>query len=769
MKGSQISVKALDYSSGIPSSLVTLNIESEIIFTDSILYVGKVFPLLVWTDTALKTISINIIGVEHVSRFRIRDNGEQIERVSVHAHHAAKDQIHLLVHYQFKTSHSAEVYHVDFSNRSTKKAYDMPSSGGHGVFSVSAQGDTVYFTRITDTGIKLFSSLQKDELASWPTNKKTDHCTAQPKTVLHAVSEVVSKGMSKFAVRSALVLPTGDLEMIRNGEHVWLRPESLAGVIAAAFIEPFEERILAAELAMESHSSLPSAYTHRVKRHLGALKHFPAWAISLSSGFISSFLGAYSSGAEHIPDGFGFHKLVIVVTESGRLIALDTSNQGRVVWNTDLVGLSSGHHWGPISIESENNTALIRGQEGEFWRVLISNGTVIEHQPRDMSGCFKIAVAVLDSFGEKLLVPAREDGTLGYYSKSKIREGTIIVTHGNQGAVRGWSITSDTDPVMAWEFWPVSGDVVTDVVMRPIHDPVASVGKALGDRNVLYKYINSNILLIITSNSEDSKVTVNLLDSASGNILHTAMHWNIDVTQTIEAVVSENWVAYSLFGDVMDPFQESRESGHSTLRGFQLIVSELYLSRFYNERGHLDFRYNFSSIYPNTISNGMSTYSPYVISQAYLIPGPISHLSTTSTLQGITPHSLLCFLPHQNALVSIPRMVLDPRRPVGRDPSPAELEEGLFKHKSILEFESKWVLSHKREILSLRGIITSPSLLESTSLIFSYGKVDVFGTRVAPIGGFDMLGKGFNKLHLLGTVTALAIGTGFVAPMVSIP
>lgn len=770
-KGSKIIVKALDSSSGKQTGLVTLKIDNEIVSPDSILYIGKAFPILIWTDAALKVLNINIIGSEHIFSFEIRhNNNEQVGRVFVHALHTDGYQVHLLVHYQSKTSHSAEVYHVDLSSRSANKAYDLPSFSGFGAFSASAQDGMVYFTRITEIEITLFSSLQKDELAAWPIRKKTCHDLPYPQAVSHAVSEVVSKGMSKYAIRSALILPTGDLELIRNGEHVWLRPESLAGVTAAAFIEPLEERSLAAELAIESHSSLSTAYIHRVKRHLRALKYFSAWAMSSSSEFKASFFRAHLSGAEPtILDGFGFRKMVIVATESGRLIALDTLDQGRVIWNTDLIEFSSGHQRGAMSIESEIDTALIRGHEGEFWRVLISNGTVIQHQPGETFSGSTVPVAVLDTLGEKLLVSVKEDGTLGSYPKGKAREGTIIVTRGSRGAVRGWAITSDTDPVMAWEFWPVSGDVVTHVVMRPVHDPVASIGKALGDRNVLYKQINAHILLIITTDSEDSKVTVNLLDSASGRILHTAMHWNVDSTQPVEAIASENWFAYTFFGDITSHFQENTETKDSNSKGFQLIVSELYKSQYHNHRGPLDFRSNFSSIYPNTIHNGISTYSPHIVSQAYSIPGPISHLSVTSTFQGITPRSLLCFLPYQNALASVPRTVLDPRRPVGREPYPAELEEGLSKHNPLLEFEPKWILNHKRVILGLRGIITSPSLLESTCLVFSYGTTDIFGTRVAPIGAFDMLGKGFNKLQLLVTVTALAIGTGVVAPLVGLP
>lgn len=772
MKAPKISVKTLDTSSGKQTGLITLSIDREIVSAESFLYFGAASPLLIWTDNALKVLNINVIGIEHISSFNIlRRNDEQVERVFIHAPLAKGTQIHFLVHYQSEKSHWAEVYHVDLSFQSTVKAYELPLSSGFGAFSASIEGATVFFTRVTETEIKLFSSLHKDELAHWPIRNENHHGSAHPKVVSHAVSEVVFKGASKYAVRCALVLPTGDWELVRNGDYVWLRPESLAGVIAAAFIEPFQERGLADELAIESHSSLSTAYVHRVKRHLKALKYLPAWTQSWASGLKKrNFLGGHLSETEpSVPDAFGFRKLVIVATENGRLIALDTGRLGRVVWNTNLIDLPPEQKWEVLSIDSENDTILIRGQEEEFWRVQSFNGTVIQHQPGRMSHGSNLTVSVLDALGEKLVITVKDDGYLVDHPKSNTREGTIIVTRGIQGVVRGWSITPDTDPVIAWEFWPAPGEVIAKVVIRPGHDPVASIGKALGDRNVLYKFINPNIVLIITANPEASTVTVSLLDSASGNTLHTAKHSNIDTTHPIEAIASENWVAYSLFGEAADPFQQSIEGGHPKPRGFQLIVSELYKSEYPNERGPVDSISNFSSIYPNRISSGISIHSPYVISQAYSIPGPISHISTTSTLQGITPRSLLCFLPFLNALISIPRSALDPRRPVGRDPSPTELEEGLFRYNPLLEFDPKWVISHKREILSVRGIVTSPSLLESTSLVFSYGKIDIFGTRVTPIGGFDILGKGFSKLQLVGTVIALAIGTGVVAPMVSFP
>ena len=55
--------------------------------------------------------------------------------------------------------------------------------------------------------------------------------------------------------------------------------------------------------------------------------------------------------------------------------------------------------------------------------------------------------------------------------------------------------------------------------------------------------------------------------------------------------------------------------------------------------------------------------------------------------------------------------------------------------------------------------------MESTSLVLAYG-IDIFGTRVTPSAAFDILGKAFNKLSLVATVAALAVGVFVLAPMV---
>lgn len=56
-------------------------------------------------------------------------------------------------------------------------------------------------------------------------------------------------------------------------------------------------------------------------------------------------------------------------------------------------------------------------------------------------------------------------------------------------------------------------------------------------------------------------------------------------------------------------------------------------------------------------------------------------------------------------------------------------------------------------------------MLESTSLVLAHG-LDLFLTRIAPSNTFDVLNESFNKLQLVLTVVALAVGVLITKPMV---
>lgn len=117
-----------------------------------------------------------------------------------------------------------------------------------------------------------------------------------------------------------------------------------------------------------------------------------------------------------------------------------------------------------------------------------------------------------------------------------------------------------------------------------------------------------------------------------------------------------------------------------------------------------------------------------------------------------------------NKIQSYSRHLLDPRRP-RRKPTNSELEEGLTQYDPVLPDNPKCVLSHSYDVAQTRRITTAPSLLESTSLVLSEG-LDIFLTRTAPSGTFDLLREGFNKKQLVLTIAGLIVGILVTRPIV---
>ncbi|KAL9128838.1 MAG: hypothetical protein Q9217_002564 [Psora testacea] len=768
LKGSKIKTTELDPTTGKQVGQPdTLNSESEVL-EDLILYAGRIgdVPAIIWSDKSFNMVRVASLLKKHTVTIDVpSNNGSPIDKIIVHAPRNTAAQPHFLLHFQGLDSHWAQIYHLDPATGAAKKACELPSQAGTGAFSTSNQGSDVYFVRHTASEVSLVSSTSAHSLSVWKVPTKSQAETTERRDISHAVTEVVRKVGPKFSIRSALALRSGDWELIRNGESLWVRPESLTGVVAAAFTEIPQGEDLAQELAVEGQYNFILAYAHRLRRHIRDIQYLPGWIEEYYNSLLAIVSGNEASGSRRSlrRDKFGFNKIVVFATGRGRLAALDTGNHGRVIWNNQAVTLRLDAKWDVIGMNAEDDSLLIRAAGGEFLRVESSTGKIIEYQRGVPITGVNTLAAVIDVRGQQALIPINTDGSLGRIPQADFGEGTIVVTRSDGNRLKGWSLSKPAKAVLVWQFVPFAGEI-REVLHRPAHDPVASMGKALGDRNVLFKYLNPNVILITAVDTQASTVTFYLLDSISGALLYSVSHSDVDINQSISSTISENFFAYSLFSKTVsqDPLQVDQQN----LKGYQLVISELYESPYPNDRGPLGSSSNFSSTQPMQAGEDETRNSPHVISQSFFIPGPISHLSMTSTLQGITPRSLLCVVPHLNALIAIPRHIINPRRPVGRDPTTAEIEEGLFRYNAMLEFEPKWSLNHKREYMGLSNVLTNPSLLESTSLIFAYGDADIFGTRLSPIGGFDILGKGFSKLQLVVTVTALAVGTSVLAPLV---
>ncbi|OAX82592.1 hypothetical protein ACJ72_03056 [Emergomyces africanus] len=718
-KGYKIKVTTLDLKTGHQTSHYTLSSEGEISSPESIIFVGanSISPLIVWADSTWKTIKINVIGNKSIHSLDIENNsGEDIRKVEFHAPRALNAEPHFLIHYATKSKSWAEVYHTDIKSAAISRAYQLPIVAESSVFTTSNTDANVYFTRVTKTDISVVSSASHGILARWSPSKVITE------NARHAVSEVVARG-STYAVRFAQVLESGDWMLVRNGEVAWSRSEILTEAVAVSWADVNGGEKLAQALEIEGHKSLVGAYIHRLKRHAKELEGFPTWLRELPVRVLSSFVTSDSSDL----NSFGLGKLVIVATRKGYVLAIDYANKGKVAWKTKAARSQNGD-WKVKAISTSHSVATVYVEDGSFVKVNISSGKVLERgSPFETLE----SIALIPSGGNPVAVRVQAGGVPDL-SSVPVDSNTFIVTL-NGGRVLGWNSVNPKVPV--WEFVPAEGQKLINAIARSPHDPVASIGKVLGDRSVLYKYLNPNLALLTAVG--DTTASFYLLDAVSGQVLHSITQTGVDTNQPIASALSENWYTYSLWADVTDS---------SDSKGYQLVVSELYESPIPNDRGPLNDAANYSSIHTDS---GISR--PH----HGRLPDPPRHNYQTITLRAASL---------ETASSGIPRQLLDPRRPMGRSPTANEAEEGLTQYAPFLEFDGRWFLTHSREVIGVRDIESSPTLLESTSLVFAYG-LDVFGTRIHPSQAFDILGKGFSKVQLVSTVVALGIGVAMLAPL----
>jgi ER membrane protein complex subunit 1 len=723
--GSKLRVTSLSPITGKKIDQYTLSSEGEVQASEHVLYAGAntAAPLLAWTDKSNKAFKVNIIGTKGVSTFNAPTQ-EAVERMILHAPNRVNSLVHFLIEYQTATGHSAEVFHVDLKWYALSKAYSLPHLKSKGTFTTTTSDANVYFTRITREDVTVVSSVSHGILGRWPVKLSSALVGAYP---VHGASEVVMKGASASAVRSAVLFSNGQWALVRNGEIAWCRPEFLSRSTSAVWADLPETEALAHELEVEGHQDLITAYIHRLKRHVRDLEHLPGWLQNIPNRVLGSLTGQSQESKikEVKSDTFGFHKLVVLATSAGQLAALDVGSQGKLVWQSDLTQLAAATAFEVPSLRAYRGYVEVKysADLGTFY----INSTTGETVPSEN-------------------IPEKHAAVQDHRS--------LISFVSVDGQLKGF-LGSETATEAVWTFTPPNGEKIVSYIARPAKDPVASIGRVLGDRRVLYKYLNPNLVLVTAVLESAKTASFYLLDSASGQLLHSITHADVDVSQPMPSTLSENWLSYSLVID--------GASGASS-RGYQLVVAELFESPLPDDRGPLGASSNSSTLQPSDASGDVA--KPYVLSQTYQIPELISHMTVTQTSQGITSRELLVTLPRSNSIVGIPRHVIDPRRPIGRDPTSQEQSEGLTKYAPLILFDPKWHLNHKYEVAGVQNVITSESGLESTSLVFAYG-FDVFGTRVAPSFAFDVLGKGFNKIQMLLTVAALFVGVLFVAPLVS--
>ncbi|XP_058792034.1 ER membrane protein complex subunit 1 isoform X2 [Phymastichus coffea] len=530
---------------------------------------------------------------------------------------------------------------------------------------------------------------------------------------------------------------------------IWTREEALANIVAVEIVElPMSDRDQAIETEFdikESHDvdsswDIFGMLIRRLSSQANQIKVFMQGAL----GFEPQ---QSNQRADLVRDKFGLHKMIVAVTSSGKLYGIE-SKKGEIIWQSrvnKIGGLSQDSNKIVLYVQRGSRhfphppQCALLATDDTTGNGIIYTFNAINGQPLDrltklnyrikqsillhaLTDTFLRGIVILDEHDRAHVFPESASAV----ATSAGRNTYIFTADRKTGVLSGYSLAySNSQNLVAHKVWELvfspKTQRITHVASKNPIERVHSQGRVLSDRSVLYKYINPNLVAVVTKGIDT--LNLYLLDVVSGSMIFSIVHKR--TKGPVHIVHSENWVVYSYFND------KSRRTEIATL--------ELYEGKTQSNT--------------TTFSSLTNTKLPIVERQAFIFPSSIDSMQETITEKGITSKHILVALANGGVL-ELPWILVDPRRPV----NPEMREEGVIPYMPELPIHMDGIINYNQSISRVSGIHTSPSGLESTCLVFVHG-LDLFYTRVAPSKTFDVLKEDFDYYLIVIVLAALLISS----------
>ncbi|KAF9437149.1 hypothetical protein BGZ76_001811 [Entomortierella beljakovae] len=577
----------------------------------------------------------------------------------------------------------------------------------------------------------------------------------------------------------------------------WYREESLAYVKDVEFVDLPERKLWTQDVDEAGHAktakslSIVERYIERLTNHILQLKGLPAFIVSYanpSSLFTKApkaveysevNIGAPNNTIQPLyRDQFGLRKILIFSTEKGKIVAVDSANKGQIIWSRFYPW---GHNIRHAIIVRHANVRLppvlaIIGETTDggsnkmirLYRLNALTGEEFQSEnfnfpasawiPAGYLGAFKLPIEDPDEKTQTICIIDDRMHATTFPSTKVVQEAFRMISddvyftlNNNVGdkTLKGYKaiVSSDLERMDVEPTWTIpfpEGEEIAVIAEKPSYEIMASLGRVLGNRGVLYKYQNPNYVTIVTINPKPKHtapyITIYLVDTVKGSILYQATHENVGLSQPILATQFENNVVYTFW---------SEGDTSTSPKGYQAVSLELFESKVPNQRTD------------SPIFSSFTNQRPDVIAQSF----PFSHAATaigvTTTKAGISAKDILFGLT-RHSVIAVNKRFLDPRRPTS-PPTAQEKEEMLIPYSPIPD-DARLYLTYNLEVVGIRKIVTSPTLLESTTVVVAVGH-DIFVTRHAPSKTFDILNEDFSKSQLLLTIVVLAAVMLVTGPM----
>lgn len=564
-----------------------------------------------------------------------------------------------------------------------------------------------------------------------------------------------------YASLLKILIETDDARFIfqsyKNGELIdeWEKDESLNDIADFTFIEVTDKSIdtIADDLAAESNISNPlKAYSLRVSNNWRRMMSLLQRNNYNPGKILTELLSLQpddemdESVTTELNLKFGFSKYLVVVTKYGTVSALDITKKGSIVWqfHLDMNNVLS------IEYNDQTEELTVVAQDGTFNIISTDKALhpVLKTSKRLDGGSIELIKRVPDQDKYFVRFTNQEKRIISFEGQvvgSKDLGKTFVTDH-TEHDVFGHVVKEDGSVQDTWNVKMSSHEKIVAFAAREDYSPV-NIGTVLGNRDVLYKYLYPNLAGFIVLNEKTQTLFINVIDTVTGELLHTQAQKDKPDTQfPVNIIFGENWFIYSYFST--EPIPEQK-----------LVVVELYESLTANERIST----------PDTFMNSSkSLIKPAAISKAYFFPEIIKTMSLSHTKYGITTQALLLEL-ESGQITYIPKVVLSARRKPESEMTDDDKKEFMASpYVPAIPLNDHFIITHYRNLFTgansrLASVATN---LESTSIICDIGH-DIFCTRIAPSGQFDMMSPTFEKGKLLGTIVVLIALCFYLRPSVS--
>uniref|UniRef100_A0A8K9X5T8 ER membrane protein complex subunit 1 n=1 Tax=Oncorhynchus mykiss TaxID=8022 RepID=A0A8K9X5T8_ONCMY len=538
------------------------------------------------------------------------------------------------------------------------------------------------------------------------------------------------------------------------GRVVWTREEALADVVTMEMVDlPLTGT--QAELEGEFGKKADGLFPMVLKRLSSQVTLLQAWLAHLWKLFYEARKPRSQVKNEVTietlsRDEFNLQKMMVMVTASGKLFGID-SKSGSILWKHYLENVQPNAAFKLIVQRTTAHfphppqcTLLIKDKDTGLATLHVFNPIfgrkshiALPALPRPILQSLLLPVIDQDYAKVLLLVDDQYKVTAFPSTKNVLQQLQEMASsiffyliRSEHGNLSGFRLRKDLSTERIWEVvLPTEVQKIVAVKGKRPNEHVHSQGRVMGDRSVLYKYLNPNLLAVVTESTdahpERAFVGVFLVDGVTGRIIHEAVQRK--ARGPVHFVHSENWVVYEYWNT------KSRRNEFSVLELFE--GTELYNSTVFSslDRPHL----------------------PQVLQQTYIFPSPITTMEATLTEKGITSRHLLVGLP-SGAILSLPKMFLDPRRP--EVVTEHSREENLIPYAPEMPIRTEWFINYNQTVARVKGIYTAPSGLESTCLVVAYG-LDIYQTRVYPSKQFDVLKDDYDYVLISSVLFALFFAT----------